>query len=73
MFFQSLVFIIVYVAFCWLLGHLGRNSKFSFAGNFWISVILTPAIGLLVLLAQDARPPKDKIVTAPKPPEAASR
>jgi uncharacterized membrane protein len=53
-------FIIVYVAFCWLLGHLGRNTKFSFAGNFWVSVILTPVIGLIVLLAQDSRPDKRK-------------
>ena len=56
----SLGFIILYVAFCWLLGHLGRNTKFGFVGNFWVSIVLTPIIGLVVLIAQDSRPPKDK-------------
>ena len=56
----SLGFIILYVAFCWLLGHLGRNGKFSFWGNFWVSVILTPVIGIIVLLAQDSRPDRHK-------------
>ena len=51
-------FFILYVAFCWLLGHLGRHTKFSFAGNFWISILFTPVIGILVLLAQESRPPK---------------
>lgn len=51
-------FIIVYVGACWLMGFLGRNTKFSFWGNFWVSVVLTPVIGVVVLLAQDSRPPK---------------
>lgn len=68
MFLQSLVMIILYVALCWLVGHLGRNTKFSFAGNFWVSVILTPMIGLLVLLAQDSRLPKANIESPPKTP-----
>ncbi len=48
-------FIIFYVAACWLIGYLGRDGKFTFYGNFWVSVILTPFIGVLVLLAQDNR------------------
>ena len=55
-----LVFLILYVAFCWLLAFVGRNAKFSFWGNFWVSIIFTPIIGILVLLAQDLRPEKDK-------------
>ncbi len=52
----SLGLIILYVATCWLLGYLGRNTKFSFWGNFWVSVVLTPLIGVVVLLAQENRP-----------------
>jgi hypothetical protein len=58
MFFPQLGFITVYVGFCWLIGYLGRSAKFSFWGNFWVSVIMTPAIGLVVLLAQDLRQDK---------------
>lgn len=54
-------FIIVYVGFCWLLGYLGRHAKFSFWGNFWVSIILTPFIGIIVLLAQDLRAEKARI------------
>lgn len=53
---QSIGTIIVYVAFCWLLGYLGRHAKFGFWGNFWVGIVLTPLIGLIVLLAQDLRP-----------------
>ena len=58
MLFVPLLFLIPYVALCWSLGHLGRDCKFSFWGNFWVSIILTPVIGLVVLLAQDHRPKK---------------
>ncbi|MDD2764706.1 MAG: hypothetical protein PHE83_12110 [Opitutaceae bacterium] len=60
MIFPPLVFVILYVVFCWLLGYLGRNAKFGFWGNFWVSVILTPVIGIVVLLAQDSRPDRNK-------------
>ena len=47
--------LILYVGLCCLLGHLGRNTKFSFWGNFWVGVILTPVVGVVVLLAQENR------------------
>jgi hypothetical protein len=50
------VYLILYVGLCWLLGYLGRHAKFSFWGNFWVSIIFTPIIGIIVLLAQDIRP-----------------
>lgn len=58
MLFLPLLCVTAYVALCWLLGFLGRNTKFGFWGNFWVSVIFTPMIGIVVLLAQDSRPPK---------------
>ncbi len=53
-------YIILYVMLCWVLAFIGRNAKLSFWGNFWISVILTPIIGIVVLLAQDLRSEKSK-------------
>jgi uncharacterized membrane protein len=55
-----LIYVIIYVGLCWLLGFLGRNTKFAFWGNFWVAVIFTPVIGILVLLAQDRQynPPR---------------
>jgi len=56
-----LFYLILYVALCWVLAFIGRNAKFSFWGNFWVSIILTPIIGIIVLLAQDLRPEKAKV------------
>lgn len=53
-----MLLLILYIGFCWLLGYLGRNCKFGFWGNFWVSAVLTPVIGIVVLLAQDQRPEK---------------
>jgi hypothetical protein len=36
-----------------LLAYLGKNSKFGFWGMFFCSMLLTPVIGLLVLLASN--------------------
>ena len=60
MLFPPLVCLILYVALCWVLAYLGRHAKFSFWGNFWVSIIFTPAIGIIVLLAQDLRPEAKK-------------
>ncbi len=48
--------VILYILACWLIALLGRHGKFGFWGNFWASVILTPIIGFVILLAQDNRP-----------------
>ena len=49
---------IIYTLACIILGYLGRSGKFAFWGNFFVSLILTPVIGLLVVLAQDLNPQK---------------
>jgi hypothetical protein len=43
-----------------LIGYLGKDRKFGFWGNFFVSLILTPVIGLLVFFAQS---PRAKTVT----------
>lgn len=56
--------IVLYVMACSLLAYVGRNGKFTFWGNFWVSVIFTPIIGILVVLAQDNRAPKKADIPA---------
>jgi|688.fasta_scaffold299890_2 hypothetical protein len=38
-----------------LIGYLGKSRKFGFWGNFFVSLILTPIIGLLVFFAQSPK------------------
>jgi hypothetical protein len=40
-----------------LVGFLGMNRKFGFWGYFFGSIVLTPIIGLLLVLASDKRKP----------------
>lgn len=53
-----LLTILPYVLLCWLLAFFGRDLKFGFWGNFWVSIILTPIVGVIVILAQDKRAEK---------------
>ncbi|MSU51941.1 MAG: hypothetical protein EXS41_00895 [Opitutaceae bacterium] len=38
-----------------LIGYLGSDRKFGFWGNFFVSLLLTPIIGLLVFFAQSPK------------------
>lgn len=49
-----------YVLLTLLVAYLGKNTKFGFWGNFWVSLLLTPIVGIIVLLAQDQRPAQSK-------------
>lgn len=40
---------------CFIVGLLGKNRKFGFWGYFFGSIVLTPIIGLLLVLASDSR------------------
>lgn len=52
----QLLLVIAYLLFAYFLGMVGRDYKFGFWGNFLLSVILTPVMGLIIVLAQDRRP-----------------
>jgi len=39
-----------------LIGLLGQNRKMGFWGYFFASLLLTPPIGLLLVLASDSKP-----------------
>lgn len=47
-----------YMLLTLLIAYMGQNTKFGFWGNFWISLILTPIVGIVVLVAQDSRAAK---------------
>lgn len=55
-----LLYVLPILVFSWFLGLVGRDYKFGFWGNFLISLIFTPIIGLIVVLAQDRRPAEAK-------------
>lgn len=44
----------VFVSF--LVALLGRNRKMGFWGYFFGSILLTPLVGLLLVLASDSKP-----------------
>ncbi|EXJ13521.1 hypothetical protein [Imhoffiella purpurea] len=52
-----LILLLPFLVVSWFLGYLGRDFKYGFWGNFVISLVFTPVIGLIVLLAQDRRSP----------------
>jgi predicted membrane protein len=45
----------------WVIGMLGRDTRFGFAGNFLIAFVFSPLVGVIVLLAADRwrRPQRD--------------
>ena len=58
---------VLYTLGCLLMAYLGRNGKFAFWGNFFVSLIFSPIIGFVVVLAQDNRV-RQKPVAAPVAP-----
>jgi hypothetical protein len=58
--------IILYVALCALIGHLGRERKFGFLGYTLASLLLSPIIGFLLVLASE----KKSVTTAEVEPQA---
>ena len=49
--------IAVYFLLCVLIANLGKRRKWGYWGYLWSSVLFTPLMGLLFVLAGDA-PPK---------------
>jgi hypothetical protein len=46
----------IYFAVCYLIALAGRNRKFGFWGYFFATVLFTPLLGVLLILASDKRP-----------------
>lgn len=55
-----MIFAFAYIGLCFVVALIGSNRKFGYWGYFLCSLLLTPAIGALVLLGSDRRrrPPK---------------
>jgi hypothetical protein len=50
--------IIVYLLLCLFIGFLGRKRKWAFWGYLWASLLFSPFLGLLFLLASDPKTSK---------------
>lgn len=44
-----------WIVVSWIIGMLGRNKRFGFFGNFLVSFLFSPLVGVIVLLASDDR------------------
>lgn len=47
---------IIMVLLSFVVGLIGKNRKFGFWGYFFASLLVTPIIGILLVLASDPRP-----------------
>ncbi|MEX2455553.1 MAG: hypothetical protein WD470_12660 [Rhodospirillaceae bacterium] len=48
-------FVFIWILSSWVIGLMGRNKRYGFAGNFLISFLFSPLVGIVVLLASDGR------------------
>jgi len=51
-----ILMVILYVSVAALVGFIGRRRKFGAWGYFFGSILLTPIIGALLIMASDRRP-----------------
>jgi len=52
------LFVLFWIGCAWLIGLLGRNKRYGFLGNFLVSLVFSPVVGVIVLLASDDRKEK---------------
>jgi hypothetical protein len=50
---MPILLILVNIVLAYFIGFLGRNRKLGFWGHFFCSLLLTPVIGLLLIVATD--------------------
>ena len=50
---MPVLLILVNIVLSYFIGFLGRNRKLGFWGHFFCSLLLTPVIGLLLIVATD--------------------
>ncbi len=48
--------VLIYLVLCLFVGFLGRNRKWGFWGYLWSSILFSPLLGLVFLLASDPKP-----------------
>jgi hypothetical protein len=70
---MPVLLLFVNLVLCYFIGVLGRNRRLGFWGHFFGSLLLTPVIGMLLVVATDpvrnkdeeAKPVKGKTVFKP--------
>jgi hypothetical protein len=45
-----MVFAVLYLSFCVVTGYVGQKSRLRFWGVFWVALILSPLLALLLVL-----------------------
>jgi hypothetical protein len=63
---------ILYVLGSLLVAVIGRHRKWGFWGYFWASLLMSPVLGTLFVLAGDAPPRRRAPAPAPAPAPSAS-
>jgi len=53
---NQIVIILLYLGLSLLVAILGRKRKWGFWGYLWSSILFTPFLGLVFLLASDPKP-----------------
>jgi len=53
---NQFVIIVVYFGLCLLVAFLGTKRKWGFWGYLWSSILFSPLLGLVFLLASDPKP-----------------
>ena len=55
---------IFWIILCIVIGFLGKDKKIGFAGAFFLSLLLSPLIGLIIVLASSSKAPQNKVSPA---------
>jgi len=55
---QGILAIAVWMGIALLMGYIGRDKKFGFWGNFAVTLLFTPIVGIIVYFAQSDKHPK---------------
>ena len=50
-----LILFLIHIALCLLIAAVGENRKWGFWGYFFASLLFTPLVGILFVLASDPR------------------
>jgi hypothetical protein len=57
---EKALIVVAYLGLCMLVAYLGRRRKWGYWGYLWSSVLFSPLLGLLFVLAADPRPKPPK-------------
>jgi len=55
---------IIWIILCIVIGLLGKNKKIGFGAAFLLSLILSPLIGLIIVLVSSSKEPHNKLSSA---------